>query len=276
MTFPFGERWSSLHLDNPCACSRRHSSAIMPGMKPPALLANVSIVLVDTKTPGNIGAVARSMMNLGLSRLILVRPPRDPRRDALRLAAGAEEIIKNALRVSSLQDAVAEQDLVVGTSRHRGRLRRNVRPPRNAAERLAALLGGNRVAILFGNEVNGLDRRDLALCQEIITIPSSDAFPSLNLSHAVAIVAYELFLASLGSNVPTSAPSLAPAQELERFYSHLQQVLEEIGFLDRRHPDRIMFSLRQLFGRALPDARDIRILRGILTRIMQCSTTKAL
>lgn len=237
-------------------------------------LDNLSIVLVRTKTPGNIGAVARVMMNMGLSRLVLVRPPKDDTGDALRLAAGAERIIENAVRVPTLAEAIAGAGLVIGTSRHRGRLRRNISTAREAAERLLPLLAANRVAIVFGREVNGLDRTELALCNELLSIPSSDAFPSLNLSHAVMVVAYELFVAA-HIRYPSASRTLASASHLEGFFDHLERTLLELGFLDPRHPARIMASLRQLFSRARPDDRDVRMLRGILSSMDRSLRTKS-
>ena len=229
-------------------------------------LDNVSIVLVNTKTPANIGAVARCMMNTGLSRLILVRPPADPNDDALKLAAGAEKVLREAKRFGTLGDAVADHHLVVGTSRHLARHRRNVRAPREAAGHFVPLLPRNRVALVFGREVNGLEKGDLALCHELIAIPSADAFPSLNLSHAVMVVAYELFLAAR-AGLSADERTLARSEELELFFSHLQQALRDIGFLDDRSADHMMSSLRQLFGRARLEQRDVKILRGILTAV---------
>lgn len=231
-----------------------------------SVLNNISIVLVDPKTPANIGAVARSMMNMGLTRLVLVNSPEDPEHQAGKLAAGADRILSTALKYSSLGEAVADQGLVIGASRHSGRLRKNVHSPREIAEQVVPLLNRNRVSLVFGNEVNGLDLKDLALCNEFISIPSSEAFPSLNLSHAVMVVAYEFFIASK-KPLPSSDLKLARKEEFERFFIQLEAVLEEIEFLDRNQPDRMMFTLRQIFGRAKLDSRDVSILRGILTQI---------
>jgi TrmH family RNA methyltransferase len=230
------------------------------------LLDNISIVLVDTKTPANIGAAARCMMNMGLSRLILVDPPSDKDREAVKLAAGAQAILEKATVFSTLSEAVVNHGLVIGTSRHAGKQRKNIRSPREMAEQVVPLLGKNRVAILFGNEVNGLENRDIALCNELISIPSADAFPSLNLSHAVMVVAYEMFMASRNA-VPSPGIELARVQEIEDFYSHLQETLLTIGFLNEENLERMMFSFRQIFGRARLDIRDVRILRGILTAV---------
>jgi TrmH family RNA methyltransferase len=232
------------------------------------LLDNVSIVLVRTKTPGNVGAVARSMMNMGLSRLVLVHPPQDDQGEAMKFAAGAEEILHNAVRTETLQDAVAEHSLVIGTSRHRGRHRRNIGTPREMVGQIVPLLPQNRIALVFGREVNGLDKEDLALCNELIAIPSSQAFPSLNLSHAVTIVAYELFLATRAGSV-SAGKTLAQTGELEIFYQHLQRVLEDSGFLGPHNRDHMMTSLRQLFGKSRLEQRDISILHGVLSAIVR-------
>jgi tRNA (cytidine32/uridine32-2'-O)-methyltransferase len=230
------------------------------------LLDNISIVLVDTRTPANIGAVARSMMNMGLGRLILVDPPKDGNNDAARLAAGAEEILMQAAVMATLKEALAGQHLVIGTSRHPGRLRKNIRTPREMAEQVVPLLSKNKVAFVFGSEVTGLENHQLALCQEILSIPASPAFPSLNLSHAVMVVAYELFIASR-TDLPAQPRELAPAGELENFYLHLQQTLQATDFLGTDHPERMMFAFRQIFGRARLESRDISILRGVLTSV---------
>jgi TrmH family RNA methyltransferase len=232
----------------------------------PASLDTVSVILVDTKTPANIGSVARCMMNMGLSRLVLVNPPRDRQADARRLAAGADDILERARIVSTLRDAVTDQGLVVGATRHRSRRRKNIHTPRELAEQVASLAARNNVSIVFGNEVNGLENADLALCHALVSIPSSSAFPSLNLSHAVMIVLYELFLAAGTADGPADGP-LAPAQDLELFYLHLQRILEDADFIDRAAPERMMHSLRRIFGRALLDPREVRILRGILTAV---------
>lgn len=226
-------------------------------------LDNVSIILVDTKTPANIGATARCMMNTGLSRLLLVAPRKALDSESFKLAAGADEILEKSVVYPHLCDAVAGHGLVIGASRHTGKRRKNVITPREVAERVLPLLGNNKVALVFGNEVSGLGLRDIALCHELVAIPTADAFPSLNLSHAVMVVAYELFRASL-KPVPPSPLELAPAEDLEHLYEHLHRTLRTIGFLDDKNSERMLFSLRQIFGRARLDSRDVSILRGIL------------
>ncbi len=237
-------------------------------------LDNVSIVLVDTKHAANIGATARAMMNMGLSRLVLVDPPGDSKGESRKLAAGAEAVLDRAESFPTLTEALRGQTFVVGTSRHPGKLRKNFRTPRQAAEELLPLLAANKVSIVFGNEVNGLENDDLKLCSEIIAIPASDRFPSLNLSHAVMIVAYELFIAAREAG--PAGGQLADHRELELFYAHLEKTLLAIEFLQHGQADRMMFSLRQLFSRARPDARDVQILRGILCAVERYQTKRKL
>src|SRR5512140_1742869 len=117
-------------------------------MQEPALLDNISIVLVDSKTPANIGAVARCMMNMGLTHLLLVAPPQDNKGEASKLAAGADTVLRNAQEFSCLRDAVADHNLVIGTTRHRGRLRKDLSSPREVASKILPLLANNRVAIV--------------------------------------------------------------------------------------------------------------------------------
>ncbi len=242
-------------------------------MRKQSLLDNISIILVGTKTPANIGAVARCMMNMGLSRLILVDPPIDRNHEALKLAAGADAVLAAARTCDTLAAAVADHHLVLGTTRHKGKQRKSLRSPRVQAEQVVPLLAHNRAAIVFGNEVNGLTNQELALCHELIAIPSAEAFPSLNLSHAVMIVAYELFLAA-GAAPSVSRTALAAGADAEQFYRHLQRTLQDVEFIDPSKPERMMLSLRQLFGKARLGERDIKILQGILSAVDRARNTE--
>ncbi|MBI4745935.1 MAG: RNA methyltransferase [Deltaproteobacteria bacterium] len=231
-------------------------------------LENISVILVKTKTPGNIGSIARCMMNMGLSRLILVRPPEYKNGDALRMAAGAHGILERAEVFPTLKKAVAGHGLVYGTTRQiGGHHRKNLYTAREAAERVVPLLSENRIGIVFGREVNGLDNDDIALCNELISIPSSDAFPSLNLSHAVMVVAYELFVAAGARLHSVNKEKLADVADLENFYEQLEQTVDEIRFFNKQNPKLIMLAFRQMFGRARLDDREVRILRGFLSHI---------
>ncbi len=230
------------------------------------VLDNISIILVECRTPANIGSTARCMMNTGISRLILVRPPADRNDDAVRLAAGADAILRNSLSTATLAEALVGHNIVVGASRHAGRLGRNTMTPRDMACEVVPLLANSKVAVVFGNEINGLENSDLALCNSLVAIPSADAFPSLNLSHAVMVLAYELYREAAAGG-PAADVILAKSEDLENFYRHLQETLEKTGFIEHDLPDRMMFSLRQIFSRAKLDPREVRILQGILSSI---------
>lgn len=235
-----------------------------------SVLENISIVLVDTKTPANIGSVARAMMNMGFSRMVLVDPPEDKHGEARKLAAGACEILDKAEVRSTLKDAVSDQGLVIGATRHKGRRRRNIHSPREMAEQAVPLLSRNKVSLVFGNEVNGLESADLALCHELVSIPSSEAFSSLNLSHAAMIVMYEFFVAATETARPDNT-ELALDRDLERFYEHMKSTLLDIEFINERNVEQMMSSLRQLFGRTRLDAREVGILRGIMSAVDRIS-----
>ncbi len=240
-----------------------------------ANLENISIILVRTKTPGNIGSIARCMMNMGLSRLILVKPTEYKNSEALRMAAGAHEILEKAEVFQTLEEAIAGHGLVYGTTRQgEGYRRKNLMTSREAAERTVPLLSQNRVAIVFGREVNGLENDDIALCNELISIPSSDAFPSLNLSHALMVVAYDLFIAA-GAKLPSvKKDKLADAAELESFYEHLEKTIVDIRYFNKQNPKHVMYAFRQMFGRARLDEREVRILRGLLSHIEEAISEK--
>jgi len=232
------------------------------------LLDRVSIVLVNTKTPANIGATARCMMNTGLSRLVLVNPPHDDKGYASRLAAGADHILQRAQVFTSLAEAVSAQSLVIGASRRKGKHRKNILLPRDMAMSVVPLLTQNDVAIVFGNEITGLEICDISLCHELVKIPSAESFPSLNLSHAVMIIAYELFVTA---DVPLDPliRKLARTEDLEFYYARLRDTLQAMGFFNGQDPNRIMYSLRQIFGRSRLESRDVQILQGILSTFIR-------
>jgi tRNA (cytidine32/uridine32-2'-O)-methyltransferase len=124
------------------------------------------------------------------------------------------------------------------------------------------------VALVFGNERTGLENEELARCHAMVRIPSVDDFSSLNLSQAVQVMAYELRVAMLGDELP-AAPQAhdqppADAAQMEQFYRHLAQTLDDIDFHKGREPTTIMLRLRKLFQRAQPDERELRVLHGIL------------
>lgn len=234
-------------------------------------MANVKIriVLVGTTHPGNIGATARAMKNMGLTDLVLVSPRSFPDDEATARASGACDVLDKAKVVTRLADAVADCSYVAGASARSRAIGWPTMNPRDCAERLLQESGRGPVAAVFGPEKSGLSNDDLALCHTLLTIPTNPEFSSLNLAMAVQVLTYELRVASTLDSGPvfeSEAPH-ASGEEMEHFYSHLEQVLRDLRFLDPDNPRHLMRRLRRLFIRARPDKNEINILRGILTAV---------
>jgi tRNA (cytidine32/uridine32-2'-O)-methyltransferase len=246
------------------------------------LAARIRFVLVRTSHPGNIGSAARAIRTMGFERLELVAPARFPDTEANALAAGADDVLANAGIHDALIESLAGSSLALGLSaRRRGVNLPEISPREAAAQVLAAAARGEQVALVFGNERTGLENEELARCHAMVRIPSVDDFSSLNLSQAVQVMAYELRLAMLGDEVLVSAPVRdeppADATQMEQFYQHLAQMLDDIEFHKGREPTTIMLRLRKLFQRAQPDERELRVLHGILAdaqRMAQLATKR--
>lgn len=232
---------------------------------------SIRIVLVGTSHPGNIGSAARAMKTMGLESLYLVAPERFPAPEATALAAGADDVLANAHVVPHVRTAIADCGLVVGTTARGRHLSWRIVEPREAALEVAAASQTSEVAILFGAERTGLQNDELQLCHTLLTIPTGTAYTSLNLAMAVQVVAYEVCLALRDRGTKFSRGEgpvpLASASEMEKFYGHLGQVLDEVGFKDRTSAGHLMARLRRLFQRTILDQNEVNILRGILTAV---------
>lgn len=229
---------------------------------------SIRIVLVGTTHPGNIGAVARAMKNMGLSDLALVNPRYFPHEDATARASGAEDLLESATVVASLDEALADSVFAVGASARSRAIEWPFMEPRECAAELVEKSAGGTVAVVFGPEKSGLSNSDLDRCQALLTIPANPDFSSLNIAMAVQVITYELRLARLDAPEPV-APEIpsATAEEMEHFYVHLEKVLTDTGFLDPDNPRTLMRRLRRLFIKAQPDQNEVNILRGILTSV---------
>lgn len=228
----------------------------------------IRIVLVGTSHPGNIGSAARAMKTMGLESLYLVAPGRFPADEATAMAAGAVDVLLGARIVPDVRSAVADCGLVVGTTSRARHLPWRVVEPREAALEIAAAAQASEVAVLFGAERAGLENDELQQCHCLLTIPTGPAYTSLNLAMAVQVVTYELCLASRDREAEGGeAVALASARDMDAFYAHLEQVLEEIHFRDRTGTGQLMARLRRLFNRTVLDQNEANILRGILTSV---------
>lgn len=233
-------------------------------------LSRVAIVLVEPQEPGNVGAAARAMANMGLSRLILVRPVGHLDSPARRMAIGGRKILEEAEVCASLGEALEGFTFVVGTTRREGNARSEKLSPRAAAEEIAGLSPRNELAILFGREDRGLTNREIERCQRIVTVPTAVGKASLNLAQAVLIVAYELFLAvdeKAALFLPPPERKLAPHPKVEQMYEHMERALLRIGYLQEENPRRMMGRFRKIFGRAGLNEGEVQALRGVFHQV---------
>ncbi len=239
---------------------------------------NIQIILVEPLYAGNIGGVARAMKNMGLRRLTLVNPRQFPAREAEYRAVSAVDVLEQARVVDTLEQAIADCQFVVGTTGRSRRIPWPAQDPRSCAERMAVLSQDEQVGVLFGREDCGLNNDELQLCHLHCHIPSHEDYTSLNLAMAVQIVAYELRVFALGDQLPVAedddwdAP-FARVEDMERFYTHLREVLIEVDFLKPEAPRQLMQRLRRLFGRVRLDEMEVNILRGILTETQKTIRT---
>ncbi len=230
---------------------------------------SIRIVLVDPNHPGNIGAAARAMKNMGLDELHLVRPKFFPNADATARASGADDVLEAAQVHEELADAIADCGLVVATSARQRHLPFELVEPRECAARIVQAGRSGGAAVVFGSERVGLTNVELARCNLLATIPTDPRYSSLNLAMAVQVFAYELWLAGR-PGAPQIAPldvPLASAGEMTRLYEHFEQVLEYIDFRDRTGGGHLMARIRRLFNRAVLDQNEVNILRGVLTAV---------
>ena len=229
-------------------------------------LDRIRIVLVEPKEPGNIGAVARAMKNMGLSRLYLVAPPDFRSGDARKMAHGSGDVLYGATVFETLEDALAGTALAVGTTHRKRRQLDLFYSPGHVAQRLVSLPGGAEGALVFGREERGLTNAELELCQVVGNIPTAHSYPSLNLAQAALLFAYELHQAAL---TPTDIPQIDPApfEEIESMYRHIASALDKLGFVSRHRPETFMRSIRRLFGRIPLEHRDVATVHKIFRQV---------
>jgi tRNA (cytidine32/uridine32-2'-O)-methyltransferase len=237
------------------------------------VLGAVRIVLVNTTHPGNIGGVARAMKNMGLSQLYLVSPKEYPSERALWRASNAIDILEQAIVVDELDQAIADCGLVIGSSARERRIPWPLLTPRECGDRCYSEATSHPVALVFGREDRGLTNEELQKCHYHVHIPSNPGYSSLNLAAAVQVITYELRMSCLnaeqGKAIHFDDWDIPPAdhEALERYFQHLQQTLEALGFLAPRNPRQTMTRLRRLYNRIRLDEMELNILRGILTSV---------
>jgi tRNA/rRNA methyltransferase len=242
-------------------------------------LDNFAFVLFRPKSPGNIGAAARALKNMGLRDLRIVgridceavisESEESDRTGAIAktMAVHADDILAAAEIHPGLGAALADRTVVVGTTARSGLYRSEAKPIRDVSSELIQLSEANRIAVVFGPEDCGLTNDELKACQRLITIPTSPEYRSLNLAQAVVIVAYELMLAAGAARELASARDWARFPEVDEMLDRMAEALVAIGFVPEDNPDHIMFALRAILGRAGLRPRELNILNGIASQI---------
>ena len=241
-------------------------------------LDKIRIVLVNTSHTGNIGSVARAMKTMGFSKLYLVDPVNSVDSHASALAAGATDVLENAVVVDTLQEAIADCNTVIGTSARSRTLSWPMVDPVECGEKLlSGTTQEGDVALVFGRENSGLTNEELQLCNYHVCIAANPEYSSLNLAMAVQTLCYETrmrYLAKSEQVVEQDDTTYPSSEQMELFYKHLESTLSDTGFVIKQHPGQVMTKLRRLFNRARPEEQELNILRGILTSIDKSITKK--
>ena len=237
--------------------------------------ANIRIVLVNTTHPGNIGGAARAMKNMGLAELYLVEPKEYPAPRAVWRAAAARDILDGATIVETVDEAIADCGLVVGTSARERRIPWPLLNPSECGEKIYRESATHKTALLFGREDRGLTNEELQKCHYHVHIPSNPDYSSLNLATAVQVLAYEVRMASLADeqgNLPALTDWDQPpvkSADLEYFHEHLATTMAELKFYDPENPKQVLTRMRRLFNRVRMDEMEVSILRGLLTAVQR-------
>ena len=236
------------------------------------LLNSVKVVLVGTTHPGNIGATARAMKNMGILDLALVEPKEFPSDVATFRSKAAKDILEKASVHTSLEEAISECELVVGTSARGRTVPWPVLNPREAAEEMHKSSLNGKVAIVFGREDRGLTNEELGLCNFHVHIPSDPEYSSLNLSQAVQILAYEIRLSYLQDrhvNREYWDVELANNEQTERLINHMDELMQEVDFYDVENPRKLLVRVRRFFKRSKIDVMEANIFRGLFATIQK-------
>ena len=232
-------------------------------------LKNIRIVMVNTSHPGNIGAAARAMKNMGLEKLVLVEPKDYPSLEAISRSVGAVDILDNATVVDDLSQALEGCVWVAGTSARLRTVEWPILEPRDCVGKSLEFIDEGEIAIVFGRENSGLTNEEMEKCNVLLHIPTNPDFSSLNIAAAIQVICYEFRMTLINEKVKAPKGSkhrfdvVADAPKMEGFYVHLFESLNHLSFFGDHNPEIVMRRLRGLFNRANTTRREVSILRGI-------------
>ena len=235
----------------------------------------IRFVLVETSHPGNIGASARAMKNMGFKQLSLVSPKHFPHEKAFFRAKSASDILENAIIFETLEEAVKDSNYVIGTSARNRKVPWPLVTPKQCSNDLVSFImqQDSKISVVFGREDRGLTNKELGLCNLHVHIPSSDEYPSLNISQAIQILAYEIRLSALSVKGPLKEQSwdvpLAQNKEVEKLIEHFDELMKEIKFYETENPRQLLTRVRRFFKRTRLDRMEVNIFRGVLAAIQK-------
>jgi len=238
-----------------------------------SVLKNIRIVMVNTSHPGNIGAAARAMKNMGLAKLYLVEPKDYPSLEAIHRSVGAVDVLDDAVVVKNLDEAISDCVWVAGTSARFRTVEWPILEPKECINKALENIQQGDIAIVFGNETSGLTNEQMERCNVLLHIPTEPDFSSLNIAAAVQIVCYEFRQAFVKVRVKSSKGSkhrydtMANATQLDGMYGHIREALIQLEFFGTKNPDVMMRRLKGLFSRAETTQREVSIIRGICAAI---------
>jgi TrmH family RNA methyltransferase len=227
---------------------------------------NISFILVEPREPGNIGASARAMKNMGFKNLTLVKPADHLAEEARQMACQGTDVLEHAKVYATLGAAIRDKQFVVGTTRRSGRTRGMIVPLKESVKKIIRAAEKNKIAILFGRERNGLTNKEVAQCSFLITIPSDPSSPSLNLAQSVLLVAYELGWKTYKS----ASPEFVTHEAFEDLNRHIRATLRLLDYAPRGDSDlekTIMRNLKHLIGRAGLTEWELKMIHGLCTQV---------
>ncbi len=247
-------------------------------------LEQIRVVMVNTSDSGNIGAAARALKTMGMSRLYLVDPADFPSAKATARASGAADVLHHAKVVSTLEEAVADCSLVVATSARLRSIPWPVMNPREFTTLVSHEPDTSEIALVFGREDSGLSNEELRKCHYHVSIPGNEAYSVLNVAAAIQVICYELRMSLIEEQhlpqpsdqnlqMPLSVTQwdapVCSAEDMERFFLHFEQTLLDINFFDPNNPRHILTRSRRLFSRTRLDRLEMNLMRGFLSKVQE-------
>ena len=235
------------------------------------LLNSIKVVLVGTTHPGNIGATARAMKNMGIVNMALVEPKEFPSDIATYRSKAAKDVLENAEVFDTLKMAISDCELVIGTSARERKVPWPILNPKDASQEVSRRSLNNKVAVVFGREDRGLTNEELGLCNLHVHIPTDPEYSSLNLSQAVQIMVYEIRSAILENegNDGNWDVEFADNDQTERLISHMDELMQEVDFYEIDNPRKLLLRVRRFFKRSRLDVMEVNIFRGLFAAIQK-------